>query len=537
MSKKAADVTSEDGDAGAPKRSRKRNKKPKDMPKRPLSAYNLFFADERERILSAQRQGVEQPDFILPSEEEAERQKQVGKKRAPILFQALARCVGKRWGGLDAEAKKKYEVQAEEEMKKYRVRMEEYQQNIVMNTMAQSAKQKRKKDKNAPGEDSLDDSGRSRPAKRTATGLKTELGAAAAASSTSSLLSATSSTDGAQVGGITSAPSASASGMSLPPGIAGLSQMTVPQQQQFHQSGFLSGGLGGAGGAGSSVDSNTAALFSSQLSNQGLGTGASAATGAASLLPPYQQFAPYFQQQQQQQQQGLGGVSSISQQGQGTNSLLLEQVLLQQQRQQQAAALMSGGLVGGAAPADLLALQLQQQQQQQPQQQMLQTGNQSALFNYLQQQQQPQQQQPCLISGAGAMGAGAGVVGGMDLSNPPGATSVQDLVGQQQQSGQRASMWDSGDASAATSVLGGGVGADGVGAATGAPPGGMDSTGTGSAAYQQAFALLQPQQLQQLLVPQEQQSGLQSFFNPHHHDPTTGAGGASDDVQNHTSRM
>ena len=145
MSKKAADVTSEDGDAGAPKRSRKRNKKPKDMPKRPLSAYNLFFADERERILSAQRQGVEQPDFIFPSEEEAERQKQVGKKRAPILFQALARCVGKRWGGLDAEAKKKYEVQAEEEMKKYRVRMEEYQQNIVMNTMAQSAKQKRKR--------------------------------------------------------------------------------------------------------------------------------------------------------------------------------------------------------------------------------------------------------------------------------------------------------------------------------------------------------------------------------------------------------
>ena len=492
MSKKASA-----DDATAPKRARKRNKKPKDMPKRPLSAYNLFFADERERILSAQRQGIEQDDFILPTEEEAERQKQQGKKKAPVLFQALARCVGKRWSALNETEKKKYEAQAEEEMKKYRVKMEEYQQNIVMNTMAQSAKQKRKKDKT--GGELSDDLSPSRTTKKQATAevnVKTDPTQGSNSLSSQGI-------DGIRLGAAPPLTANAATGMTLqqPPGggvagIPGLPQMaSMPHQLQ--PTGFLPTGLGGTGGT--SMDPNTAALLSSQFQTTGL------PSSTSGMLPHYQQFSPFLQQQptqQQQQQQGIvsgATMAGIPQQAQQSNALLLEQVLLQRQQQQaQAAALMSGAVVGGGSPADLLALQLQQQQPQQ--QQMLQPGNQ-VLFNYLA-NQQPQQQQPFVMGGPGSLGASTAGVGGMDLSN---ASNVHDIVSQQQAQQRPAGVgWDS-DPSAGL--------------------GGSSEVGGVDASQQQGLSLLQQQpsqtqQLQQLLMNQEQQAqpGLQSLFNQD--DPT-----------------
>lgn len=516
MSKK---TTTDDG----PKRARKRNKKPKDMPKRPLSAYNLFFADERERILSAQREGIEQDDFILPTEEEAERQKQQGKKRAPVLFQALARCVGKRWSAVREEDKKKYEAQAEEEMKKYRIKMEDYQQNIVMNTMAQSAKQKRKKDKSESCGDSLEDSSPGRAPKK----AKANKSNAGGQSANNPLLSQ-SAMDGSQLGAVST--SRTATGLSFlqanaggAQGISGLSQMA--QQQQFQQSNYLQSGLGGSGGGSSGMDSNTASLFSSQFgASSGLGTGGTSASGASSLLPHYQQYSPFLQQQQNHQNQGLAAAMP-GMQSQQSNASLLEQIMLQRQ-QQQAAAFISGAM-GSGSPSDLLAFQLQQQ----PPQQVMQSGNQAALFNYLANQQQPQQQQQYLMGGQGSLGgvqSASGAVGGMDVSN---ASSMHDFVHQQQQQAQQqqaqqqqaqqqqaqqqqaqqqragAAMWDT----EGSSVLG---------ASDLAGVGGAQDGGGLSSSQQHAYAFLQPQ-LQHLLLPQDQQqqqAGIQALFGNNHQD-------------------
>mmetsp|Transcript_6988 Transcript_6988/g.19603 ORF Transcript_6988/g.19603 Transcript_6988/m.19603 type:complete len:104 (+) Transcript_6988:629-940(+) len=55
------------------------------------------------------------------------------------MFQALARCIGKRWKALPQEKRTKYEAQAKEEMKTYREKMDEYQQQVIRNTMKGSA--------------------------------------------------------------------------------------------------------------------------------------------------------------------------------------------------------------------------------------------------------------------------------------------------------------------------------------------------------------------------------------------------------------
>mmetsp|Transcript_11480 Transcript_11480/g.25615 ORF Transcript_11480/g.25615 Transcript_11480/m.25615 type:complete len:368 (+) Transcript_11480:71-1174(+) len=135
---------------------RKRNKKPKDMPRRPLSAYNIFFKEERERILSSQREGKEQEDFVFPSEEELTKQAEKGKKKAPVLFQALARCIGKRWKALPKDRVKEYEGRAKAEMAAYRSKMDEYQQSVVLKSIDESEKLKKSGKKQAQGGEGVD---------------------------------------------------------------------------------------------------------------------------------------------------------------------------------------------------------------------------------------------------------------------------------------------------------------------------------------------------------------------------------------------
>jgi len=69
-----------------------RTKKPSGMPKRPLSAYNYFFQEERGRLME-QGQVIDEPN-ILPS--------------GTIAFEELAKNIGKRWRSLPQQEKMRF---------------------------------------------------------------------------------------------------------------------------------------------------------------------------------------------------------------------------------------------------------------------------------------------------------------------------------------------------------------------------------------------------------------------------------------------
>mmetsp|Transcript_14558 Transcript_14558/g.20550 ORF Transcript_14558/g.20550 Transcript_14558/m.20550 type:complete len:464 (+) Transcript_14558:206-1597(+) len=99
-----------------------RPKKPKDMPRRPLSAYNIFFKEERAKILgSATAEG--HPATAHDNDNEDR------KTRAPhgkIGFENLAKTIGRRWKSLNPSHLERFKVLAHEDMERYRREMDEY---------------------------------------------------------------------------------------------------------------------------------------------------------------------------------------------------------------------------------------------------------------------------------------------------------------------------------------------------------------------------------------------------------------------------
>merc|ERR1712224_267211 len=103
-------------------------------PKRPLSAYNLFFQSERIKIideLSSDTEAGKADRFTKKNESKQKDSKRSStKSRKPphgkVGFEELGRLIGARWKELPEEEKKDYQDKAVEESNRYAMEMEEY---------------------------------------------------------------------------------------------------------------------------------------------------------------------------------------------------------------------------------------------------------------------------------------------------------------------------------------------------------------------------------------------------------------------------
>lgn len=95
-------------------RRKKKWKKPKDKPNRPLSAYNLFFAEMRAKMLG---------DDAPTPEQEALKKRVHCKTHGKIGFAVMARTIGAHWKALAADKKKVFEDRASKEKLRYQIEL------------------------------------------------------------------------------------------------------------------------------------------------------------------------------------------------------------------------------------------------------------------------------------------------------------------------------------------------------------------------------------------------------------------------------
>mmetsp|Transcript_17103 Transcript_17103/g.26468 ORF Transcript_17103/g.26468 Transcript_17103/m.26468 type:complete len:371 (-) Transcript_17103:301-1413(-) len=109
--------------------SKKRTwKKPKDKPKRPLSAYNLFFQHERNLIVTAETPAGQEPPFPSTGEKK-KRKRRHRKTHGKISFADLARTIADKWKNTPPEGRATFEARAAIEKARYLEELEAWKRN------------------------------------------------------------------------------------------------------------------------------------------------------------------------------------------------------------------------------------------------------------------------------------------------------------------------------------------------------------------------------------------------------------------------
>ena len=98
---------------------KKKRKKPKGAPKRPLSAYNIFFKEERQRMLQSLPRMDNGPTSNSSSKSSRRRRKGRDRPHGKISFENLAKTIGSRWRELGSAERKKFEILAAKDTERY----------------------------------------------------------------------------------------------------------------------------------------------------------------------------------------------------------------------------------------------------------------------------------------------------------------------------------------------------------------------------------------------------------------------------------
>jgi len=98
-------------------------------PKRALTAYNIFFKEQRERILAERRQlYFSQADNQVCKLDNSE-QKRISKPCQKVGFEEMGKTIGQRWKEVDTEKRLFYEARARAERQRYSEELAEYMLN------------------------------------------------------------------------------------------------------------------------------------------------------------------------------------------------------------------------------------------------------------------------------------------------------------------------------------------------------------------------------------------------------------------------
>jgi hypothetical protein len=126
------------------KKRKKKNKNQRNRPSRPLSAYNLFFKDERKQILSETTK-CDKDAVDDESSDNADGSNSTPSKG--IGFENLAKTIGRRWKKITPERLEHYKALAKKDQDRYAVDMKAHEKKLRELWSQEQVANKKKKEK------------------------------------------------------------------------------------------------------------------------------------------------------------------------------------------------------------------------------------------------------------------------------------------------------------------------------------------------------------------------------------------------------